>query len=558
MRIRSLLSCLLCLLPLFALSQTRTVGRLHFDDSLALHGYTLFGPNQTEKTFLINNCGQLVQEWTGTFQPAMLSYLREDGLLLRSGRDFSNNNFQGVGGNGGWVELLDWNSNVQWKYKLSDADRQAHHDIEPLPNGNVLLLAWEKFNFDDCVAAGRNPASMSNAEVWAEAVYEIKPIFPDSGEIVWEWHIWDHLVQDFDSTKSNYGPVADHPEWFDLNYLGTSNGHPDWLHANSIAYNKVRDEIILSLREPSELIVIDHSTNTLQASGHTGGISGQGGDILFRWGNPAAYQRGDSSDQELFHQHDARWIESGLPGAGQITVFNNGDIRPGMAYSSVDFLVPEIDLTGHYVVGTGPISPSARVRSFASTSNNNFDSNIMAGAHMLANGNLLVTQAVQGRFLEFDSLGAKAWEYVSPAIALGAMISQGQTVPVLANSWANAVFRAHKYAANYPGLAGRALLPGDPLESFPFPDSCSVPLASENEMDLEGIACFPNPFANYLQIRSASSKPLSYRILDAKGEIVLQGKARTGLTTLSTQELPAGIYFLKVENMPGKLLTLQR
>ena len=37
------------------------------------------------------------------------------------------------------------------------------------------------------------------------------------GKIVWEWHLSDHLIQDFDAKKSNYGKPGDHPELLDFN-----------------------------------------------------------------------------------------------------------------------------------------------------------------------------------------------------------------------------------------------------------------------------------------------------------------------------------------------------
>src|SRR5690606_15913622 len=105
---------------------------------------------------------------------------------------------------------------------------------------------------------------------------------------------------------------------------------------NAIDYNPQLDQIMISTREFSELWIIDHSTTTAEAAGHTGGRSGKGGDILYRYGNPAAYNRGTRADQKFFYQHDAQWIEPGLPGAGNILVFNNGWNRvDGSSFSSV-------------------------------------------------------------------------------------------------------------------------------------------------------------------------------------------------------------------------------
>ena len=48
------------------------------------------------------------------------------------------------GGVGGQVEIYNWDGDLLWEYILSDNDYQHHHDIEPLPNGNILVLAWER------------------------------------------------------------------------------------------------------------------------------------------------------------------------------------------------------------------------------------------------------------------------------------------------------------------------------------------------------------------------------------------------------------------------------
>ena len=156
---------------------------------------------------------------------------------------------------------------------------------------------------------------------------------PETDEIVWEWHAWDHLIQDFDSTKANYGVVADHPELIDVNYF-TNNGNPDWMHANAIDYNENLDQVVISNPEFNEIWIIDHSTTTAQAAGSTGGSAGRGGDLIYRWGNPMTYGHGDSTDIQLHYQHNPNWIDDFVPSSGQYwrdTIF----CRLELVFSSV-------------------------------------------------------------------------------------------------------------------------------------------------------------------------------------------------------------------------------
>src|SRR5690349_3966705 len=186
----------------------------------------------------------------------------------------------------------------------------------------------------------------------SDCVLKIKPTGKTTGEIVRRWHAWDHLIQNHDPAKANYGKIGEHPELIDVNLtearFGTLPLHPidrlvgpirdlkeaprrrgdfsrDWTHVNSVAYHPQLDQIILSVRAFSEIWIIDHGTTTAEAAAHEGGRYGKGGDLLYRWGNPAAYGAGTKADQRLFKQHDAHWIPPTYPGAGHILLFNNGN-----------------------------------------------------------------------------------------------------------------------------------------------------------------------------------------------------------------------------------------
>ncbi len=236
-------------------------------------------------------------------------------------------------------------------------------------------------------------------------------------------------MQEYDSSKANYGVVADHPELIDLNYSGTGArpGVADWNHINAIDYNAEFDQIMLSVRNFSEIWVIDHSTTTAEAAGHSGGDSGKGGDLLYRWGNPQAYDAGTAADQQLFVQHDAQWIPDGYPGAGNILVFNNGSGRPDGDYSSVDEIVPPVDGDGDYS-GYGPAAPVWRYTAAPPT---DFYAQNISGAQRLPNGNTLICDGPNSYFFEVTPAGEIVWDY-----------DHGD----------QAVFRVIRYEPGYPGL----------------------------------------------------------------------------------------------------------
>ena len=302
--------------PRHVRSQPSVTGVLR-SDARAFQGYTLLAPISSMKTYLIDMQGRVVHSWKSDAPPGQAAYLLENGDLLRCEHDDDNEVFEG-GGKGGRIRAYGWDGTVRWDYRYSDENHCQHHDIEPLPNGNFLLIAWERKSPDEALAAGRDPQTVPEEGLWPDHVVELKPERPHGAAIVWEWHVWDHLIQEQDPNRANHGVVAEHPELIDIN--GDASSTPlsqderrrlealgympvarrparrpdqaDWNHVNSISYNAQRDQILLSVHAFSEIWVIDHSTTSKQAAGHTGGRSGKGGDLLYRWGNPQAYHAG--------------------------------------------------------------------------------------------------------------------------------------------------------------------------------------------------------------------------------------------------------------------------
>lgn len=405
---------------------------------LPLDGYTLFAPMQSNITYLIDNSGEIIYTWESDYLPALVSYLLPgNGSIIRTEKQpwGTNPTFEAGGGAGGIVQIIDWNWTVIWRFEYSSSEHVSHHDVEVLPNGNVLVIAWEYKTGEEAIAAGRDPGLLVDGELWPDHIIEVEPTGAFGGNIVWEWHVWDHLIQDHDPTKDNYGIVANHPELIDLNFE-TGRAKADWNHINSIDYNEDLDQILLSVHGFNEIWVIDHSTTTEEAASHTGGNSGKGGGILYRWGNPQTYRAGDPVDQKFFAQHDVTWIQPDYPGAGNILVFNNGLNRPEGAYSSVDEIIPPLVSNSTYFLSPGSAyEPEEQTWIYTAENPTDFYSQSISGAQRLSNGNTLICDG-GGTFFEVSSEKETVWEYVNP----------------FPDQWRNNVFKIRRYSRDFPGL----------------------------------------------------------------------------------------------------------
>lgn len=400
----------------------------------AYPGYSLYSPMMSPYTFLINNSGLVQHSWESDFKPALSVYLLENGNLLRTAFPGFNPRFWG-GGIGGLVELFDWNNTKLWSFRYSNSYYCLHHDIEYLPNGNILMIAWEYKSSQEAISNGRNPNTLPMGEMWPDHIIEVQPTGPTTGIIVWEWHLWDHLIQDFDPTKENFGIIEEHPELININYGGRVLA--DWTHINSIDYHEELDQILLSVLNFNEIWVIDHSTTTEEATGHAGGRYGKGGDLLYRWGNPQTYNIGLPEDQRFFQQHDAHWIPTDCPGTGNILIFNNGRGRFEGDYSSIDEITPPIKEDGTYNYTTGATyGPDTLSWQYISDNPLDFYAINLAGSQRLPNGNTLICNGPNGHFFEVTSQKEIVWEYINPEPSL----------------FDNHVFRVKKYPIDYPGV----------------------------------------------------------------------------------------------------------
>ena len=161
---KTVLLSLSILLSLSHLDAQQTVGVFQ-NDSLSVNGYTLFGKSLT--TYLIDNCGFVVNSWESGFTSNSAMYLLENGNLLRTCR--VGGNFSG-GGIAGRIEMHNWEGELVWFYNYATPEYHLHHDIEMLPNGNILI-------FDNGIYRTHDWLTHS----------KVLEINPKTKEVVWEY-----------------------------------------------------------------------------------------------------------------------------------------------------------------------------------------------------------------------------------------------------------------------------------------------------------------------------------------------------------------------------------
>lgn len=508
-----------------------TIGTL-INTENSLNGYTLF--TYKKETYLINNCGEIINQWTSLNNEGKSVYLLENGNLLRAAVAPNPGNIV-IPGIGGRIELFDWDGNLIWSFDYASTTAIQHHDIYPMPNGNILILAVSIISDTEAIQMGRNPANLNGPVLYNEQIIEIEPVGTNDANIVWEWNIKDHLIQDFDNTKDNFGVVSENPQLLDINYLGISNGGANWIHANSIQYNEQLDQIIISARQLSEFYIIDHSTTTTEAATSSGGIYQKGGDILYRWGNPIAYKQGTVSDQKLFGQHFPHWIQNNLVDGGKIIIFNNGINRtPG--FSEVDIITPPTSSTGVYNYSpNSAYGPTIFDYVYTAPVKTNFYSPILSSAQRLSNGNTLICEGTSGHFFELDANKNIVWEYINPVGPDGIM-SQGDDPEFISN----VIFRAEKFSTDYPAFIGRDLTPGLPIELNPDLTQCAILGISANNFN--EIKLYPNPVKNILTINT-NNPIIKVEVFDLLGKLV---KTSFNNNQIDVSNLKSSIYIVKL------------
>ncbi len=545
----------LALISFFSLSigQNNTVGLLSYNPSKAYEGYNLIYPHNQPNVFILDNCGEIVHVWEdeADFRPGNTAYIMEDGRLIKTKRPaVVSNDPIWAGGGGAFVEIRDWDNNLLWSFEQNDAQARLHHDIAPMPNGNILMIVWELKTAQEAIDAGRDTALLTEGELWPDYIIEVDPT---TDEIVWEWHVWDHLVQDFDATKDNFGVVADNPEKVDINW-DTSDGEADWMHSNALDFNAELNQIVLSVPTFHEIWVIDHSTTTAEAAGSVGGLSGRGGDLMYRWGNPAAYDRGTEDDQKLFYQHDIHWIgqflEPTQPDYGKFMVFNN---RVGADFSTVNIFAPPWDMYEwkYFLTGGNPWEPVNFDWTYTHPEAGKMYSTGLSSVQRLPNGNTLICVGRFGYSFEITPDEEIVWEYKTPLLS-GNPVSQGDTLGL--NN--NLTFRATRYPADFPAFDGKDLSPSGFIELNPDTSFCDDILSSVQFIQDYKLRLFPNPANDRLVIDWEGDIYEEIEVFDVLGRRVDVMQVMSGRKYLDTSNWEEGVYFIRIGKSQLKKLVI--
>lgn len=474
------------------------------------NGYALYANQNQNNAYLIDDEGEIAFNWTLPYSANYACALDDNGNFVYGARN-SGNQLNGAAV-GGKVASIDANNNVVWEFTYSSADYVSHHDMCLMPNGNVLLIAWEVMSSAELQNAGYdNPTG----EKWPTHIIEVQQN-GSGGQIVWEWHITDHFIQDHDFNEDNYGVIADHPELMDINVATSSSGGPgpgggggDWFHVNGIDYNPELDQIAFSARFLSEVFIIDHSTTTAEAAGHTGGNAGKGGDFLYRWGNPDNY--GASGTQVIpAAVHDVRWVKTGRPNAGYLQIFNNEGANNGG--STVDAFNPPLNGFNYDLTAGQAYAPSTYDLRHDCIE----DSDGQSASDRMSNGNIFVCPADEYMY-EVDDQDNVVWQY-----AAGPK-------------------KAFRYECDHPGLT--ALLGADP---------CG--LVGIDEAEAEKIAIYPNPSNGIFNISGipADESIVSISAFNLLGAEVL---ATSNASSIDLSDSPNGFYFITINFEGGDRIT---
>ncbi|MBA4285300.1 MAG: ArsR family transcriptional regulator [Xanthomonadaceae bacterium] len=384
----------------FAVPSVYPTGTTRYDPAKAYNSYLLFSAGDNVAR-LIDLNGNSVHEWkdAGAFStlidPALADNQRGHVLLTLSTREGRGTDLvpgQVSARISETIGEVDWNGHPVWQFgaKAPGGLARQHHDWVRLANGNTVVLA----NLLHPVKGFRLPRLLD------DVIYEVSP----AGEIVWRWVASEHLLEfGFSTDQLKRVRSTGNADYLHLNNLKVL-GPNRWFAAGDARF--APDNLLIDSRNANFIAIIDRrSGKVVWSLGPQHPI-----ETEFR-----PERRVPRPFDRTSGQHDAHLIPEGLPGAGNLLVFDNeGEAGyPPLPLSVTGgSRVLEIDPVRKEIVwqytGEDSGAPSWT-----------FHSTHISNARRLPNGNTLINEGQKGRFFQVTRDGDIVWEYVNPYQRIG-------------------------------------------------------------------------------------------------------------------------------------------
>jgi hypothetical protein len=529
------------------------------------NGYFLTAAKNATSATLYDTTWATYHTWTGlTGSTGYSAYLMPGGYLWRAAKATSGlPSGTPMGPICGRITKHDYNGTLLWDYLITGTDFVSHHDIRPLPNGNVLAIVYERRTAAEVIAAG---CTTYSNQMWPDKIIEIQQTGLTTGTIVWEWKSWDHLMQNTDPTKANYvTSLVNNPQLLNINYQAQS----DWQHMNGVDYNPMLDQISFSSHNHDEWYIIDHSTTTAEAASHSGGFSGKGGDILYRWGNPAAY--GAAGTTILNVTHDAHWADEFSTVPGRLCGYNNKGVSSNQ--SSADQIITPINGYNYTITAGSAYTPATYTS--RKTVSGMYSSN-EGGTQQLPNGNEIVCSPVpSGTVREFNSAGQLIYSHAGSgskvkkysACYINNTPPAIPTITESANILSSSPAASYQWYLNGQQIVGATSQTYTPTQSgnyvvritdsnacvYQYAKTYVFVLTPSAVIDVnfsDKINFYPNPTSGIINISAASlyGKQYSIQVIDQLGKIV---KTFYNASTIDISSMPNGNYFIQLTSPEG-------